>query len=75
MGSEQDGMKYGRDFFHNAWGIYQRHGVHDSSSHLKSDDEPFGGNVGFLDGHGEWRAFDPPIEDGVAVPRATIFFW
>jgi len=33
------------------WGIY------DSSSHLVTDREPAGGNVGFVDGHIEWRSF------------------
>jgi prepilin-type processing-associated H-X9-DG protein len=30
----------------------------DSSSHLKSLKEPYGGNIGFVDGHVEWRPFE-----------------
>jgi prepilin-type processing-associated H-X9-DG protein len=52
------------------------------TSHLNGLD-PVGGNVGFLDGHGEWRRFAPDIdEDGVAVARYRInqtrktgYFW
>lgn len=32
-------------------------GIYDSSSHLISDREPAGGNIGFVDGHVAWRPF------------------
>jgi len=32
-------------------------GFSDSSSHLITDREPAGGNIGFVDGHVEWRPF------------------
>ncbi len=32
-------------------------GYFDSTSHLKTKKEPYGGNVGFVDGHIEWRPF------------------
>ena len=75
--SNNPDAKYGRNFGQVAGGIYGQSGVYDSSSHLKNDFEPTGGNIGFLDGHGEWRPFDPEIENGVAVPRYGNpgYFW
>lgn len=32
-------------------------GYHDTTSHLKSDKEGAGGNIGFTDGHVDWRHF------------------
>jgi prepilin-type processing-associated H-X9-DG protein len=54
--------------------------VYDTSSHLKNDFEPTGGNIAFLDGHNQWRPFDPDMDNGVAVPRyggngTPGFFW
>lgn len=72
--------KYGRNFARVAGGIYGSQGVYDTTSHLKNEFEPTGGNVGFLDLHGSWRAFDPEMNNGVAVPRyggqgSPGFFW
>jgi len=69
--------KYGRNFARVSGGIFSQAGVYDTSSHLKNEYEPTGGNIGFLDGHTEWRAFEPDMEDGVAVPRYGNpgFFW
>jgi prepilin-type N-terminal cleavage/methylation domain-containing protein/prepilin-type processing-associated H-X9-DG protein len=69
--------KYGRNFGQVQGGIYGQHGVYDTSSHLRNEFEPTGGNIGFLDGHGEWRAFEPDMDNGVAVPRYGNpgFFW
>jgi prepilin-type N-terminal cleavage/methylation domain-containing protein/prepilin-type processing-associated H-X9-DG protein len=78
MGIPQNNTKYGRNFGQIPGGIYQQSQVYDQTSHLKSDEEPLGGNIGFLDGHTEWRHFDPDIENGVAVPRygnTPGFFW
>lgn len=33
-------------------------GYHDTTSHLKNDREGAGGNIGYVDGHAEWRVFD-----------------
>jgi prepilin-type processing-associated H-X9-DG protein len=33
------------------------YGAPDQSSHLKNVNEPYGGNIGFVDGHVEWRNF------------------
>ena len=78
MGIPQNNTKYGREFESVPGGIYQQSGVYDRSSHLVSNQEPAGGNIGFLDGHGEWRPFDPLVENGVAAPRYANnpgFFW
>ena len=76
MGGTKEDTRYGRDFEHNAWGIYYYHEVYDKTSHLKNEEEPFGGNIGFLDGHTEWRPFEPGMEDGIAVARTNgLFFW
>ncbi len=32
--------------------------TNDSSSHLKTMTEPYGGNIGFVDGHVEWRPYN-----------------
>jgi hypothetical protein len=80
MGIPQTGTEYGRNFAQIPGGIYQQSQVYDRTNHLKVNDKPSGGNIGFLDSHGEWRIFDPDIQNGVAVPRygmaiAPGFFW
>jgi prepilin-type N-terminal cleavage/methylation domain-containing protein/prepilin-type processing-associated H-X9-DG protein len=79
MGQTKSGTKFGYDFHQVAGGILGEHGVYDQTSHLKTDEEPLGGNVSFLDAHVEWRKFDPDINgNGTAVPRFTMgpgFFW
>jgi prepilin-type N-terminal cleavage/methylation domain-containing protein len=78
MGVPQSNAKYGRNFGQVPGGIWGESQVYDRTSHLKSDQEPYGGNVGFLDSHVEWRSFNPDIENGVAVPRygnIPAFFW
>jgi prepilin-type N-terminal cleavage/methylation domain-containing protein len=79
MGASKTGTKYGYDFRQVPGGIFAQHGVYDSSSHLKSDFEPQGQNVGFMDVHVEWRKFEPDVDgNGRAVPRYTFgmpFFW
>jgi len=37
--------------------------LYDRTSHLKNDAQPSGANIGFLDGHLEWRRFNPDWED------------
>jgi len=80
MGVPRSGTKYGRNFGQVQGGIYSQSRVYDQTSHLKNDYEPRGGNIGFLDGHTEWRHFNPDIQNGVAVPRYPPsgnpgFFW
>jgi prepilin-type processing-associated H-X9-DG protein len=78
MGMPQSNTKYGRNFGQVQGGIYGQNQVYDQTSHLKSDYEPRGGNIGFLDSHVEWRPFKPDIQNSVAVPRygnSPGFFW
>jgi len=78
MGMPSANTKYGRNFGQVPGGIWGESQVYDSTSHLRNDEEPTGGNNGFLDGHVEWRPFDPDIESGNAVPRygnTPGFFW
>ncbi len=58
--------------------------LYDRTSHLKSDDLPAGMNIGFLDGHVEWRHFlagwespEYDLSDDVPKPRygADRRFW
>ena len=80
MGMRRSNTKYGYDFSQIPGGIYAHDRVYDRTNHLMGDGNPPGGNIGFLDGHVEWRMFDPDIENGVAVPRyggtsTPGFFW
>ena len=77
MGVRRNNTMYGRNFGQVSGGIFTEHGVYDTSSHLKNEFEPYGGNIAFLDGHNEWRPFEPDMENGVAVPRygSPGFFW
>ncbi len=78
LGMPASNKKYGREFADVQGGIYGQSGIFDRTSHLINGQEPAGGNICFLDGHTEWRAFDPVIENGVALPRygdSPGFFW
>lgn len=80
MGTRSANTKYGLNFAEVKGGIWGQSRVHDTSSHLLNEYEPAGGNIGFLDLHGEWRKFDPDMSNGVAVPRygggtTPGFFW
>ena len=74
--------KYGRNFVMVPGGIYSNSQVYDRTSHLKKESVPVGGNIGLLDGHVEWRSFDPamtffPPGSSVVTPRygEPGFFW
>jgi len=78
MGIPQSTRKYGHNFAQVPGGIYAQSQVFDQTSHLKSNDDPEGGNIGFLDGHMEWRKFEPDMDGDVAIPRYNTspgFFW
>ncbi|MBN1973874.1 MAG: type II secretion system protein [Sedimentisphaerales bacterium] len=78
MGVPASNQKYGRDFVNVPGGIYTSDRVYDRTNHLEKGKDPVGGNIGFLDGHTEWRAFNPEIRNGAAVPRygnSPGFFW
>ncbi len=48
-------------------------GFFDSSSHLKIFKQPYGSNIGFVDGHVEWRPFNQMYDRyGYTCPR---FWW
>jgi prepilin-type N-terminal cleavage/methylation domain-containing protein/prepilin-type processing-associated H-X9-DG protein len=73
--------RYGRNFISDGFVQTVRDGPSQRTNHLQGFD-PAGGNIGFLDGHTEWRRFNPDMEDGVAVPRCSYlsgspdgFFW
>ena len=40
-------------------GSWGRANLLDSTSHLKTDYQPYGMNIGFLDGHVDWRRYNP----------------
>ena len=44
-------------------------GYHDTTSHLKSESEGAGGNIGFTDGHVRWRHFDRMERRYLNTPR------
>lgn len=44
----------------------------DQTSHLRNDNEPLGGNIGFLDGHIDWRHFRDMEE---RYKTYTTFWW
>ncbi len=54
----------------SAQGAYT--GCLDSTSHLKTEKEPYGGNIGFVDGHVEWRPFEKMIRRYKSGP---VFWW
>ncbi|MBN1124644.1 MAG: hypothetical protein JXA82_06530 [Sedimentisphaerales bacterium] len=41
-----------------AGGMYAWLGIYDRTNHLDRNDHPTGGNIGFVDGHVEWRPFE-----------------
>jgi prepilin-type N-terminal cleavage/methylation domain-containing protein/prepilin-type processing-associated H-X9-DG protein len=78
MGVTRDGARYGYNFAEVPGGIYSESRVYDRTSHLRGETLPIGGNVGFLDGHTEWRKFEPDMQGDTAVPRydgPPAFFW
>ncbi len=72
MGEKDEDARWGYNFGHVIGGLAS-YGIIERSSHLISDEEPAGGNIGFLDGHVSWRKWDPPtypmVVNGKAVPR------
>ncbi len=73
MGEDNEDAHWGYNFARIKGGMWSEYGIAERSNHLISDEEPAGGNVGFLDGHVTWRRWDPPtypmVTDGKAVPR------
>ncbi len=82
MGLTAANTQYGFEFQDVKGGIWDQNKIPDRTSHLITNEAPAGGNVGFLDGHTEWRTFNPDIDDtnGHAIPRwqgqnSPAFFW
>ena len=73
MGEDDEDARWGYNFGQITSGGMMSHDIVERSSHLISDEEPAGGNIGFLDGHVSWRKWDPPtypmVVNGKAVPR------
>ena len=57
LGQANSSMKYGYNFGDIRGGTWGQIQLPDRTSHLKSDEEPLGGNIGFLAGHVNWRHF------------------
>jgi prepilin-type N-terminal cleavage/methylation domain-containing protein len=58
LGQPAANMKYGYNFGSiTVGGTWAAERILDRSNHVKSDEEPYGGNIGYLDGHMEWRHF------------------
>lgn len=81
LGTPRNNTKYGYEFQDVRGGIYAETQIYDRTSHLVTNEQPAGGNVGFLDGHTKWRPFNPDLEsNGNAIPRwqgtnTPGFFW
>ena len=78
MGVPDASRNYGRNFAEVGGGILGQYNVYDRTSHLKGGIDPVGGNIGFLDGHTDWRGFEPDMDGDTAAPRYGNnpgFFW
>ena len=81
MGGTAPNTQYGFEFQDVKGGIWDESKVPDRTSHLITNEAPAGGNVGYLDGHTEWKPFKPDLRDnGDAIPRwqgenSPAFFW
>jgi len=73
VGQRDSKAKFGYTFGQiTAGGTWDGQRILDRSSHLKSDEEPYGGNMGFLDGHVDWRHF-LDMEDRIG--NNVTFWW
>ena len=71
-GQTKAGTRFGFTFGQiGGGGIWSAYQLYEQSNHLKDDEEPEGGNIGFLDGHIEWRDFED-MEDRVG---STTHYW
>ncbi len=73
LGQVDSTRKYGYNFGSiTSGGTWSGEKIFDSSNHVKTDEEPYGGNIGMLDGHVEWRTFQNMEARYNANP---VFFW
>ncbi|MBN1360145.1 MAG: type II secretion system protein [Sedimentisphaerales bacterium] len=70
---------YGMNFVEVDYAVFNKYEVYSGTSHMKNEADPAGGNIGFLDGHVEWRAFNPERDaSGTALSRydhCPTYFW
>lgn len=58
VGQDDPTKKYGFEFgLITVGGTWGAEAINDRTSHLITDEKPAGGNIGFLDGHMDWRDF------------------
>jgi len=73
LGQTDNNAKHGYNFgLINVGGMWGGQQIYDRTSHLKNDEEPTGGNIGFLDGHVDWRNFNEMKNRSHNNP---VFFW
>jgi prepilin-type N-terminal cleavage/methylation domain-containing protein/prepilin-type processing-associated H-X9-DG protein len=73
LGQVDGAKKYGYNFGSiTVGGTWAAEQILDSSNHVKTDEEPYGGNIGMLDGHVEWRPFQDMEERYNTNP---CFWW
>jgi prepilin-type N-terminal cleavage/methylation domain-containing protein len=75
IGQVDANAKFGYNFgMVTQGGTWGTNNLHDRTSHLKDDEEPTGGNIGFLDTHVAWRLFES-MEDRYGGSTSPAFFW
>ncbi len=62
----------GRMFGDLSGGLYSLYRIHDRTCHLRDLEHPWGGTIGFLDGHAAWRSFEEMEERYSYYPQ---FWW
>jgi prepilin-type N-terminal cleavage/methylation domain-containing protein len=73
LGQQDSTKKYGYNFGTiTVGGTWAAEKIFDCSNHVKTDEEPYGGNIGCLDGHVEWRQFQDMEERYNTNP---CFWW
>jgi prepilin-type N-terminal cleavage/methylation domain-containing protein/prepilin-type processing-associated H-X9-DG protein len=73
LGQPDTTCKYGYKFWKvTAGGSWSGAKFFDMTSHLRTQEEPSGGNIGFLDGHMEWRSWS---EFKKRYGENPVFWW
>jgi prepilin-type processing-associated H-X9-DG protein len=79
--SDENPMRWPQDEYPNGnfaritCGGMPYHGIYDSSSHLITEKEPAGGNIGFVDGHVTWRPFSQMENRLGTIYDCPVFWW
>jgi prepilin-type N-terminal cleavage/methylation domain-containing protein len=75
LGQADTSAKFGYNFgLVDIGGTWATNGIYDRTSHLKNDEEPRGGNIGYMDMHVDWRSFEM-MEDRYGGSGSPAFFW